>query len=149
MTREKIIAGNPIADFVRSGGHELRRAGQNFVTDGCPVTQHKRGHRPVMIYPETQSWSCHDCKRGGSVIDWVMIERNVTAADAMRILGGGITFRRSLSQRTITPMKAGTCFIRRAAINQRISVSDDLMVKAAGYGIWMALAECFTACRKS
>ena len=42
-----------------------------------------------MIYPETQSWSCHDCKRGGSVIDWVMIERNVTAADAMRILGGG------------------------------------------------------------
>jgi 5S rRNA maturation endonuclease (ribonuclease M5) len=89
MTREEIIAGNSIADFVRSGGHELRRAGQNFVTSGCPVTQHKRGHRPVMIYPETQSWSCHDCKRGGSVIDWLMIEKNINAADAMRILGGG------------------------------------------------------------
>jgi hypothetical protein len=89
VTREEIIARNPIAQFVRSRGHELKLAGQNFVTNACPQTQHKRGHRPVMIYPETQSWSCHDCKRGGSVIDWVMIERNVTAADAMRILGGG------------------------------------------------------------
>ena len=41
-------------DFVRSRGHELKPAGQNFVTNGCPVTQHKRGHRPVIIYPETQ-----------------------------------------------------------------------------------------------
>jgi 5S rRNA maturation endonuclease (ribonuclease M5) len=89
VTREEIIARNPIAQFVRSRGHELKLAGQNFVTNACPQTQHKRGHRPVMIYPETQSWSCHDCKRGGSVIDWVMIEGNVTAAEAMRILGGG------------------------------------------------------------
>jgi hypothetical protein len=89
MTREEIIAANPIVDFVRNRGHELKPAGQNFVTNACPQTQHKRGHRPVMIYPETQSWSCHDCKRGGSVIDWVMIEGNVTAADAMRIFGGG------------------------------------------------------------
>ena len=74
MSREEIIAGNPIVDFVRSRGHELKPAGQNFVTNGCPQTQHKHGHRPVMIYPETQSWSCHDCKRGGSVIDWVMHE---------------------------------------------------------------------------
>ena len=89
MTREQIIEANPIVDFVRNRGDELKLAGQNFVTNACPQTQHKRGHRPVMIYPETQSWSCHDCKRGGSVIDWVMIERNVPAADAMRILGGG------------------------------------------------------------
>jgi 5S rRNA maturation endonuclease (ribonuclease M5) len=42
-----------------------------------------------MIYPETQSWSCHDCKHGGSVIDWLMMEKNISAADAMRMLGGG------------------------------------------------------------
>jgi hypothetical protein len=89
MTRDQIIAVNPIMDFIRSKDHELRQAGQHFVTCGCPVTQHKRGHRPVMIYPQTQSWSCHDCKRGGSVIDWVMIEKNVTAAEAMRLLTGG------------------------------------------------------------
>ena len=90
MTRDEIIATNPIADFVRSRGHELKRAGSNFVTSGCPVTQHKRGHRPVMIYPKTQSWTCHDCKVGGTVIDWVMHEKNVTAAQAMRELAGGL-----------------------------------------------------------
>jgi 5S rRNA maturation endonuclease (ribonuclease M5) len=89
MTREEIIAANPIVDFVRSRGHELKPAGRNFVTNGCPVTQHKRGHRPLMIYPETQSWNCHDCERGGSVIDWIKYERGCDAAEAMRLLGGG------------------------------------------------------------
>jgi hypothetical protein len=42
-----------------------------------------------MIYPKTQSWSCHDCKVGGSVIDWVMRAENISAADALRILAGG------------------------------------------------------------
>ena len=88
MSREEIIAANPIVDFVRSRGRELKPAGQNFVTNACPQTQHKRGHRPVMIYPETQSWSCHDCKSGGSVIDWVMLRRGCDAAQAMRELSG-------------------------------------------------------------
>jgi Protein of unknown function (DUF3987)/CHC2 zinc finger len=90
MSRDEIIADNPITDFVRNRGYELKPAGQNFVTNACPQTQHKRGHRPVMIYPETQSWSCHDCKVGGTVIDWVMHEKNVTAAEAMRELAGGL-----------------------------------------------------------
>jgi len=87
MSRAKIIEANRIVEFVRNRGHDLQRAGKNFVTDGCPVCKHqKRGHRPVTLYTETQSWNCHDCKRGGSVIDWVMSEQNVTAADAMRML---------------------------------------------------------------
>jgi putative DNA primase/helicase len=87
MTRDEIIAANPMLDFVRNRGHELRPAGQNFVTGGCPVTRHRRGHRPVMIYPATQSWSCHDCKKGGSVIDWLVCEKNISAGDAMQLLG--------------------------------------------------------------
>jgi 5S rRNA maturation endonuclease (ribonuclease M5) len=87
MTRDEVIAANPIDNFVRSRGHELKRAGENFVISGCPVTQHKRGHRPVMIYPKTQSWSCHDCKKGGSVIDWLVYERGISAVDAMQLLG--------------------------------------------------------------
>src|SRR5215813_11914414 len=88
MTRDEILRANPITSFVRNRGYVLKRAGQNLVTNGCPITQHKPGHRPVTIYPQTQSWSCHDCKIGGSVIDWVMHEKNVSAADAMRELGG-------------------------------------------------------------
>src|SRR5262245_8656209 len=87
MTRDAIIRANPIVDFVRNRGHQLKSEGKNSVTDGCPVCKHKkRGQRPVTLYPETQSWNCHDCKRGGSVIDWVMAEKNVSAFEAMRIL---------------------------------------------------------------
>jgi hypothetical protein len=87
MTRDEIIAANPIVEFVSNRGHQLQLAGKNFVTDGCPACKHnKRGHRPVTLYSETQSWNCHDCKRGGSVIDWVIIEKNVSVADAMRML---------------------------------------------------------------
>jgi 5S rRNA maturation endonuclease (ribonuclease M5) len=88
-SREEIIFANPIVDFMRDRGYVLMRAGENFVTSDCPMTQHKRGHRPVMIYPGTQSWWCHDCKVGGSVIDWEVREKHVSAADAMRMLGGG------------------------------------------------------------
>ena len=87
MNREEIISANPIADFLRNRGHELKRAGKNFVTNASPVTQHKRGHRPVMIYPENNSWYDHDLKLGGSVIDWLMHERGCDAAEAMRLLG--------------------------------------------------------------
>jgi hypothetical protein len=89
MNRDEIIAANPIADFVRSRGHELKRAGENFETSGCPVTQHKRGHRPVMIYPKTQSWNCHDCEVGGTVIDWLANEKGISGADALRDLADG------------------------------------------------------------
>jgi hypothetical protein len=86
--RDEILDANPIEEFVRNRGHELKRAGENYVTSGCPVTHHKPGHRPVMIYPRTQSWSCHDCKVGGSVIDWLAEEKGISGADAMRELAG-------------------------------------------------------------
>jgi hypothetical protein len=48
MNREEIISANPIVDFVRDRGHELKRAGENFVTSACPVGPHKKqGHTPV------------------------------------------------------------------------------------------------------
>jgi 5S rRNA maturation endonuclease (ribonuclease M5) len=89
MTREQIISTNPIADFVRSRGHELKPAGKNFVTSGCPVTQHKPHHRPVTINTQKHLWHCNDCDRGGSIIDWIALQENITAAAAMRELGGG------------------------------------------------------------
>jgi CHC2-type zinc finger protein len=90
MSREEIIAANPIVDFVRSRGHELKPAGPNFVTNGCPVTEHKKKwHRPVGIDVKKQLWFCNDCKLGGTVIDWVMREKGCDAAQAIRELGGG------------------------------------------------------------
>src|SRR4029453_16589588 len=81
---------NPIVEFVRERGHKLKERGENFETNACPVTQHsKRGHMPVTIYPASNSWTRHDCKRTGSVIDWLMLEKQIEVGQAMRELGGG------------------------------------------------------------
>jgi hypothetical protein len=90
MTRGEIMAANPLEVFVRDRGHVLKRARQNFVTNGCPVEKHKKpGHHPVTIDVQKQLWHCNDCDKGGTVIDWVMHERDCTAAEAMQLLGGG------------------------------------------------------------
>ena len=87
--RDEIISANPLERFLKERGYDLRPAGRNYVTNGCAVVQHKKHHRPVTIDTEKNLWHCNDHDCGGTVIDWVMIEENVTAAEAMRILSGG------------------------------------------------------------
>lgn len=54
------------------------------------MAKHKKaGHRPVTLDTRENVWHCNDCGKGGSVIDWVMLERGCTAAEAMQFLGGG------------------------------------------------------------
>ena len=89
MTRDEIISDNPIAEFIRDRGHELKRAGENFKTNACPVAEHKKFHRPNTINPAKNLWHCNDCDVGGSVIDWLIHEKDITAADALLELGGG------------------------------------------------------------
>jgi 5S rRNA maturation endonuclease (ribonuclease M5) len=89
VSRDDIISKNPIEDFVRDRGHELKRAGENFVTSGCPKTRHKKFHRPNTINPAKNLWHCNDCDVGGSVIDWMAYEEDITVAQALRKLGGG------------------------------------------------------------
>ena len=93
MTREEIIAANPIVDFVRSRGHELKRAGQNFVTNALPADTAQTRTPSGDDLPRKQQLVCHDCKLGGTVIDWVMHERGCDAAQAMRELTVAITAR--------------------------------------------------------
>jgi hypothetical protein len=89
MTRDEIIACHPIVEFVRSRGHELKPAGKNFVTSGCPMTEHRRGHRPVTIDVAKEVWHCNDCDVGGSVIDWVKHEKGMSDAEAFKSFGRG------------------------------------------------------------
>ena len=89
MTREQIISAYPLDRFLNERGYELRGAGANFVTNACPMAQHKKYHRPVTIDTDKNLWHCNDCKHGGSVIDWVMLEQKITASDAMGLLGSG------------------------------------------------------------
>ena len=89
MTRDQIIAANPLARYLMNRGYDLRQSGKNFVTNACPVAQHKKYHRPDTIDTDKNLWHCNDCNVGGTVVDWVMRERGCTAGDAFQILGGG------------------------------------------------------------
>ena len=89
MRRDEIIAANPLEMFLTNRGFELRPSGSNFVTNACPVSQHKKYHRPVTVDVEKQLWHCNDCEAGGTVIDWESLEKKCDIAEAMRILGGG------------------------------------------------------------
>src|SRR6516225_8045725 len=88
MTRQEILAAHPLPEFVRNRGYALRESATGFETSGCPCTEHKPGHFCVTIDAAKQVWHCNDCDEGGSVIDWVMREENITVADAMAKLGG-------------------------------------------------------------
>jgi hypothetical protein len=89
MIRDEVIAANRLPYYLTSHGYDLRPARKKFVTNACPAADHKKYHRCVTIDTQKNLWHCNDCKRGGTVIDWVMIEKNVTAADAMRMLADG------------------------------------------------------------
>ena len=52
----------------------------------CPFPNHSDTNPSFVVYPETQSFYCFGCKRGGSAIDYVMHRDGVTASEAIRIL---------------------------------------------------------------
>src|SRR4029077_8601505 len=88
MNRDEIISANPLADYLRGRGFSLFPAGPNFVTNACPITEHRTLHRCVTIDRAQNLWHCNDCKQGDTVIGWVMYEEKITDVEAMRKLGG-------------------------------------------------------------
>ncbi|MBC8229828.1 hypothetical protein H8E77_09800 [bacterium] len=52
----------------------------------CPFPDHSDTNPSFVVYPDTQSFYCFGCKRGGTAIDYVMHKNNVTAGEAIRIL---------------------------------------------------------------
>lgn len=59
----------------------------------CPLPDHDDGTPSFTVYPKTQSWYCHGCHRGGSIVDFCMHyfgikdskEAAMKACDIMRI----------------------------------------------------------------
>ena len=83
MDREAIIAANPIFDYCRERGWELRRAGAQW-TMLCPL--HQERTPSFYINPEKQVFRCFGCGAAGSVIDLHMSLRGIDEGAAMREL---------------------------------------------------------------
>ena len=89
MNRDGIIAANPLPDYLRNHGFSLHPAGSNFVTNACPVKEHRKLHLCVTIDTAQGLWHCNDHERGGTIIDWEALEKKIEPAEAMRQLSGG------------------------------------------------------------
>lgn len=135
--RDEIIARHPIVEFLRSRGHKLIKSGENLATSACPAGAHtKRGHTPVTIYPGTESWHCHDHNVGGTVIDWLKIEKNVPAIDAMRELAGGSNDSRPRAQAKALAVKAKSQpFDWQASVDAVTEKQLEQLAKLRGYSV--------------
>lgn len=88
MTRDEIIEANPIAVFLSHRDVMLRGSREKMVTNRCARTEHKPAHLCVSIDCERNLWNCHDCEVGGTIIDWLMMERGIGVKEALESLGG-------------------------------------------------------------
>jgi len=67
-----------IVDYI-SRHAELRQRGSNFMTK-CTLPDHQDDTASMYIYPETKSWYCFGCNRGGDVIEYAKL-RGVSARE--------------------------------------------------------------------
>lgn len=99
IDREQILEQHPLQDFITERGAEIKGSTTNL----CPAAQHKSSHLCVTIDTEKQLWHCNDCDKGGTVIDWVMAEQQVSSGKAMEILGGEVAPQGAGDMTAVTP----------------------------------------------
>lgn len=97
LQRDEFIASNPIAVFLERKGIKLRGSTPKLRCNRCPIVEHKPGHLCVEVNIEKQIWYCHDHEKGGSVIDWLMLETGQTAD---QVLAGDGLQTASIGSRT-------------------------------------------------
>ena len=62
---------------------QLRQSSKKF-SGLCPF--HNDTHPSFEVYPQTKSWFCYGCQKGGSLIDYVMYRDSLTPAESIRRL---------------------------------------------------------------
>lgn len=81
---EAIKVKNDIVAVIE-GYTKLHKAGKNF-TGRCPI--HNDKHPSMTIYPDSQSWHCFGCNRGGDVIAFIQAVENTGFKGAVERLRG-------------------------------------------------------------
>ena len=62
---------------------DLRRSGKNYIAL-CPF--HEERTPSFVVFPETQTWKCFGCGKGGDVFTFVQEKENLDFRDALRVL---------------------------------------------------------------
>jgi hypothetical protein len=69
---EQIKRDNPVEDFIGQYT-DLRPKGEKLAGK-CPLPDHQDDSPSLWVYPETRSWYCFGCNRGGDVIDFAKLK---------------------------------------------------------------------------
>ena len=89
-SREQIISSFPLLDALRKAGCEFTPSGNEFRTR-CINPAHEDKHPSMYVNPQKNVFICRSCGVGGSVVDALMLLKNVSNKDALRMLGERIT----------------------------------------------------------
>jgi DNA primase len=76
-----------------AGPGKMRRVGKTWATN-CLLPNHEDRTPSFVVYPETNSWFCHGCLRGGDVVElarlaWGYDQRDAHLAAAMLLMEFG------------------------------------------------------------
>jgi len=81
--KEQTREANPIEE-IASRYTELRKDGARRLKGLCPL--HNEKDPSFTVYPESQSWFCFGCGKGGDVFDLVMAKENLAFPEVLRWL---------------------------------------------------------------
>jgi len=81
---QDIKESTEILDYINSCGIKLRKSGNRY-TSLCPFPDHDdRKTKSFTVYPETQSFHCFGCRRGGDIYEFIQVFKNISFSEALK-----------------------------------------------------------------
>jgi len=118
--KEQVRAANPIEEVIaETVPLPPRRSPQGYKIH-CPF--HHDSRPSLHVYPQSDSWWCYGCNRGGDVFDWVQLREGIGFREALSILAA----------RAGTPLPQHATPWLESAIKRR-AIEDVLSLAVAFY----------------
>jgi CHC2-type zinc finger protein len=114
MSREEIIAANPIDQYLIARGYKLKRNGKGW-TCRCPNPDHDDKNPSFSIFDNDHACKCHSCGLKGSVIDIHMALTGCDVATAFAFFSPNEKGKALSSLSMTTATKKGGRAIRLSA----------------------------------
>ena len=90
--KEQVRDANPVEDvIVETVPLPPQRSPQGYKVR-CPF--HQDDQPSLHVYPQTDSWWCYGCNRGGDVFDWIQLRDEVGFGEALSKLADRVGIRR-------------------------------------------------------
>ena len=86
ISREDVLRAYPLMGHLESIGVQLHGQGNQRTSNRCAGHEHRNDHLCVTVDTQNEIWHCNDCDTGGSVIDWLAIERGADPRETFKQL---------------------------------------------------------------